>query len=387
MKILYLHQYYRKMEQGGPVRSAYLANALVEAGHEVVMLTSHNGPKKVEQLPEGYTVVYLPVAYDNTYGLLRRLFAWYSYISKGMQMVESFGRFDLVYASSTPLTVGYFALHIKRKHRIPYIFELRDVWPEVPYLAGYLNSFWLYKIISNWAAKLYSESLGLVVLSPRSEEYLRSVYPDIPMYVTPNMSDVEYYQPKLLKEIDSTIRLVYLGSFGKSSGLTGLLKKIDELHHNGLNVELHLAGKGYFEHLVLSRSKSSKHIYYYGELDRAESKALLDRSHVGLVWFEDKEAFGWNSPNKFFDYIGGGLPVWCNIPNAWYTQQAQAYGCALAEFELYKLPGNGAMYRSMQMAARKLASEAFDRSKLCSNWINQIEGWARAYTSNQETVS
>ena len=68
MKILYLHQYFRTPEEGGAIRSYYLAKGLVEHGIEVELITSHNENSVVTKNIEGIKVHYLPVFYDNNHG-------------------------------------------------------------------------------------------------------------------------------------------------------------------------------------------------------------------------------------------------------------------------------------------------------------------------------
>lgn len=387
MRILYLHQYYRSLEQGGPVRSAYLAKALAKANHEVVLISCHKYAKKVQLHPDGYKLILLQIPYENTYGWIRRIAAWYRFVMQAKREIHKLGHFDLVYASSTPLTIGHLALWIKRKYQFPYIFELRDVWPEVPYLTGYLKPYFLYRLIVHWVSSVYRESIGLVVLSPNSARYIIESYESVNLLHTSNMCDIDYYRPSTHKEIGNCLRLVYLGSLGKSSGLNSLLAKVATWHKAGWNIELHIAGEGFFAREVKNAANSSKNIVYHGLLNRSECRDLLHLSHVGVVWFEEKEAFEWNSPNKYFDYLAAGLPVWSNLPNAWYSQMAMQYGCLVSEKTLVELINNKVGYVGMQLSAIRLAKEVFEREKLCSEWVHTLEEWTKAYTLKQEITS
>lgn len=80
MKVLYIHQYFRTPEEGGAIRSYYLAKGMVENGIDVELITSHN--KKYEEVKnvEGIKVHYLPVFYDNTLGFLQRVIAFYRFM-------------------------------------------------------------------------------------------------------------------------------------------------------------------------------------------------------------------------------------------------------------------------------------------------------------------
>ena len=79
MKILYIHQYFKTPEEGGSIRSYYLAKGLVDAGHEVTMLTAHNNFRGVKAI-DGIKVHYLPVQYDNKLGFIQRIIAFWQFV-------------------------------------------------------------------------------------------------------------------------------------------------------------------------------------------------------------------------------------------------------------------------------------------------------------------
>ena len=70
MKIVYLHQYFKTPQEGGAIRSYHIAKALVKAGHDVTMITSHNTLNREEKLIEDIKVIYLPVYYSNELSLI-----------------------------------------------------------------------------------------------------------------------------------------------------------------------------------------------------------------------------------------------------------------------------------------------------------------------------
>ncbi len=150
MKILYIHQYFRTPEEGGAIRSYYLAKGMVDNGIEVEMITSHN--KRYEEVKniEGIKVHYLPVFYQNELGFGKRIIAFYRFMKLVRRKARAIKNVDLCYATSTPLTIGLSALKIKKELGIPYYFEVRDLWPEAPVQLG---------IIKNRFIKLYLERL------------------------------------------------------------------------------------------------------------------------------------------------------------------------------------------------------------------------------------
>ena len=110
MRILYIHQYFKTPEEGGAIRSYYIASALVEAGHEVVMLTSHNKRRYEVKHINGIEVHYLPVFYENRLHTPGRSKAFLQFVWQACRLLLRLRPFDLCYASSTPLTAGLPAL-------------------------------------------------------------------------------------------------------------------------------------------------------------------------------------------------------------------------------------------------------------------------------------
>ena len=119
MKIIYLHQYFRKPAQGGAVRSYHLAKGLVEAGIEVELITAHSGKTYDQRWIDGIKVHYLPVDYDQKFGFVRRILAFLRFVSLSKNLLKKLSRPDLLYITSTPLTTGLIGLWAKKRLALP----------------------------------------------------------------------------------------------------------------------------------------------------------------------------------------------------------------------------------------------------------------------------
>ncbi len=119
MRIIYLHQYFKTPQTGGAIRSYHLAKGMVDAGHEVEMITAHNEPRYEIRDVDGIKVHYLPVPYSNEFGFLKRIKAFYDYVKASKKLIAKLPLADLIYATSTPLTVGYITLWAKKKLEAP----------------------------------------------------------------------------------------------------------------------------------------------------------------------------------------------------------------------------------------------------------------------------
>jgi hypothetical protein len=196
LKILYLHQYFKTPEEGGAIRSYYLAKGLVEHGLEVEMITSHNEDKAVTKIVEGIKVHYLPVKYDNRDGFLKRLLAFFKFMRLARKKAVEITEVDLIYATSTPLTIGLTAMKIKQDKKVPYYFEVRDLWPEAPFQMGVIRNKFLKRYLRSLEDEVYKNADKIIALSPGIRDGIADLQPDKPIALIPNMSDIEFFKPE-----------------------------------------------------------------------------------------------------------------------------------------------------------------------------------------------
>jgi glycosyltransferase involved in cell wall biosynthesis len=134
--------------------------------------------------------VRLPVFYSNHQGYLARLFSFAGFAL--LASLETLRRpADLVYASSTPLTVSLPALAARLVRRVPYVFEVRDLWPDLPIAMGILRRRWLIRLLLWWERSVYLRAHRLVALAPGIAEGIRAKagVPEARVLMVPNGSD------------------------------------------------------------------------------------------------------------------------------------------------------------------------------------------------------
>ncbi|MFQ3623178.1 MAG: glycosyltransferase, partial [Acetobacteraceae bacterium] len=149
MRILYLHQHYSTPSGALPGRSHAFAAALAARGHEVTLFCGrHEGAEAGTDAPfrrgrreaevAGYRVVQADIPYANAMSPAERARAFARYAARATAIAVG-RRWELVIASSTPLTVALPMLAAKRARRTPALFEVRDRWPELPQAMGALS--------------------------------------------------------------------------------------------------------------------------------------------------------------------------------------------------------------------------------------------------------
>ena len=307
MKILYIHQYFNTPETGGPLRSWHLSKALAEAGFEVEVITAKNSKEFSSENINGVKVHYLPVTYDQSYSSFKRIKSFLSFVLKAHKLAVNINA-DLIYASSTPLTVGINALYLKLKLNKPYIFEVRDLWPDAPIQLGFIKNSLLKKLLTWLEKKVYSNSSGIVALSHPMANHVHSLVPDKPVRVLTNISDVDFFQRvdaenDLRKEYSGKFIISYIGSTGFANNLKSVLNVAEYFQQqNVLNVLFVIAGKGsqLSELKKTVEEKKLKNVQFLPYQKREGLRKLLQVTDLCYVSFRPEPVLRTGSPNKLF---------------------------------------------------------------------------------------
>ena len=127
----------------GGTRSYEFARRLVSMGHQVNMITSWRDPDGRNSWfstnEDGINVHWLPVPYSNSMSYSQRLFSFFRFAILSARKAASLPA-DVVFATSTPLTIVLPAFYASRCQSVPMVFEVRDLWPELPIAMGALRN-------------------------------------------------------------------------------------------------------------------------------------------------------------------------------------------------------------------------------------------------------
>ncbi len=347
MKILYLHQYFKTPEEGGAIRSYHIAKALVKAGHEVTLITTHNHPQKSIKFIEGIEVIYLPINYKNSYSFYKRIQSYYNYSSQVVKETRLIKNIDLVYATSTPLTVGLAALKLK----LPFVFEVRDLWPKIPIDLGYLNP-----IIGHYfywqERKIYKKAKAIISLSPASKKYIDELDFEDKNHLITNMSDCEFFTPHL--SIEKKFTICYTGTFGRANHLEYIINIAKLAHQQEHPIQFILIGEGGEYNSIRFLTRNLPNISIESFTNKEEVRKILNKSHASIISFLEHTALEGMSPNKFFDGLAAGKLIIVNT-KGWLKDYVETNDCGF-----YYSPNQP------QEFINKIATYLTDEAKLLS---------------------
>jgi glycosyltransferase involved in cell wall biosynthesis len=395
MKLIYIHQYFRTPEQGGAVRSYHLAKGLVDAGIEVELITAHSGKTYDQRWIDGIKVHYLPVDYDQKFGFLRRIRSFIRFVSLSKTLLKKLSRPDLLYVTSTPLTTGLIGLWAKKKLALPYIFEVRDLWPEAPIQVGAIQNPLLIRFLRSLEKKIYDQSLSLVALSPGIAAHLKQISPDRSVALIPNFSDLSQFFPKEKNQsladslgLTSGLTIAYTGALGQVNAVEELLELAKMAQERGKNWNFLIMGEGSHEALLRQKAKTlalrNTHFLPFGPKEQVNE--VLGLADFAWISFAHYPVLKTNSPNKFFDAIAAGKAILVNH-KGWVHELVKTHelgisflpgmwGKAFARLE--DLESQGDPIQLMGNRARKLAEIQFAKELAVARLIEVIKPTPKA---------
>lgn len=394
-RLLYLHQHFSTPAGAAGTRSHALALALARRGHAVTLATGQwqgavtglDGPfrrGRRDGRVDGFGVVEFAIPCANAMGLARRTAAFLRYAGRATGLALG-GPWDLVIASSTPLTVALPALAARALRGTPFLFEMRDPWPELPAALGLRAppALWAMDRLADAACR---RAAAVVALSEGMAGIARA-RGAAAVHVVPQGADLDLFGPRIApwrpeSAGSGELLAVYAGTHGAANGLGALVGAARALHGAGeRRVRLVLVGEGAEKPALIAAAAGLPNITFLDPLPKRELGRLLAGAQLGLLCLAPVAAFAeWTAPNKLMDYLAAGLPVLSNLPGeaarllaggAGETVPAgdgAAFAAALAR--LADSPGRRA---AMGEAARALALRRFDRRLLAQRFVAAVE--------------
>ncbi|GAB4125351.1 MAG: glycosyltransferase family 4 protein [Raineya sp.] len=372
MRILYLHQYFRKPEEAGSHRSWYIAHALCQAGHQVHILTAtHQNKAYSEELFPNLWVHYISNSYHQAMGFWQRIFTFFSFVWKGLQKTKKID-FEIVYASSTPLSIGLMALFIKKIHKKKYIFEVRDLWPQVPIEMKILKNPLLKNLSYFLERKIYQNAEKIVALSPAMQAHIEQIVLNKEVICVPNMADCRQFRLEERRE-NRPFRLLYAGSIGLANGLERVLAWAEHCSW----AEFWIVGEGAKKQTIMSlvEKKQLSNVYFFSQQNKEALQDFFSQVDAVIISFADYKILETCSPNKFFDALAAGKVCFTNTAG-WIKDLIEKHRCGFYaptpqdfEQQLRCLQQNPATLKTMQKNARKLAENNFERTMLCKKIV------------------
>jgi glycosyltransferase involved in cell wall biosynthesis len=368
----------------------------MESGHSITVIRYSSFIKKKIQREtiDGIDIITVRMNYSQSMGVMSRLksFVHFMLISTYLALKEK--NIDFVIATSTPLTIGFPALVLKKFKKIPYLFEVRDLWPEVPIQMGGLKNKTAIKIAKWFERTIYKNASHVIALSPGMEDgVIKAGTPASKVTMIPNMAKIDKFWSRpanldLMNELNikkETFKIIYFGALGEANAIdyildTAILLKKYE------GIEIIFIGNGSKQKLIEDRIESDQltNVSFLGIFNMEKTSEIVNLCDISLVTFSNIPILSTNSPNKLFDSLSAGKPIIVNS-NGWTKKLVEDFDCGIyvdpespEDFveKLVKLKNSPDTLKTMGENSRKLAETEYDKSILCEKFakvVNALE--------------
>lgn len=392
MKILYLHQYFGPPGGPGGTRSYEFGRRLVARGHDVTLITSSarmpmpaDGGRATNL--DGIEVVVLPVDYDNAMSYRERIRAFGEFAARAATEAMRHSA-DVILATSTPLTIAIPGLVTRLFTGTPMVFEVRDLWPEVPIAMGALRNPAMRAAARTLEYVAYHGSARVIALSPgMADGVARAGFPRSRISVIPNCCDLENFRVdeeagrqfarELLPGWAQDQRLcVYVGSLGPSHDPGWLVQVAAHARELDSSVGFVVAGHGVQREEIEANARRhgvlDHNLWMPGPVPKSDVPLLLAASSVAVSTMAPFPELEHNSANKFFDALAAGRPVATNY-GGWQADLLRDYDAGIvlrhddprgAAEQLVGLATDDRRLARHRAGARRLAVARFDRDVL-----------------------
>ena len=343
---------------------------------------------------EGISMEVLSIPYSNEMPFAARIKAFLQFSLCASWYVRKF-KADVVFATSTPLTIAIPALAAKFWHRIPMVFEVRDLWPELPIAVGALRNPFA-RIMARWLEWVaYHASAYVVALSPgMAKGVMKRRIPASKVTVIPNSCDVDLFDVPVEKGEWVRERLglesgqpliIYTGTFGLINGVGYLVDVADTMRTVAAEVHFLLVGRGVEVDKVTAQAERlgvlNRNLWIWPPLPKAKVPDLLAAATVATSLFIPLEPMRNNSANKFFDALAAGKPVAINY-FGWQAEllHNNEVGIVLPPEDpaeaaklLTEFVSDSERLKKAAAASRRLTYEVFNRELLYAKLENVLQ--------------
>lgn len=404
MKILYVSQYYSPEVGAAAARVSELAGAWAQAGHEVTVLTAFPqhpvgvkapGDRRVFFRREKDGKVELLRCYvwaTPNAGNLKRMIMFLSFaLSAAFLGCRKAARPDVVVATSPQLLTGLTGWYLARKFKVPFVFEVRDLWPESIIAVKAMEDNILIRGLKKLSAFLYSRSSLIVTVGAGYKRRVMELYgiPEKKIFVIPNGVETKIWKPggrnnALRRKLGwgNDFVVLYLGTIGMAHALHRLVQAAGLLKQRR-DIRLVIVGEGAEKKNIreLIKDRGLRNIQVLDSVPKEKVPLYYSACDLGVVHLRDTPLFREVLPSKIFEYLAMERPVISAVGgDANGLVQISGGGIGIEPEDprtlaqvILRLSGQKARLKAMGKKGRKYVLRHYDRHVLAESYVKLLE--------------
>lgn len=406
MRILLIHQYYLEEDDPGGSRFNEMTKNWSDLGHEITVLAGtihYNLNSKRQEYKgklylkkkQGIIDVYRCFVSENyNKNFLFRLFGYFSFVlsSSIVGLFKTKNKFDVILVTSPPLFVGLTALIISFFKRIPYVFEVRDLWPESAIDTGVLTNKLLIKLSYWLERKIYNKASLINVVTPafRNTLILHKGIQEKKIIYIPNAADFsisdellssfDVAQFRQQHNIQDKFVITYVGAHGVANHLIQLIDVAERLIDT--NVLFLLIGEGMEKKMLKEEvvKRNLNNIKFIDAVPKQEVFKYILASDLGVSVLKKVETFKTVFSNKTFDYMACKKPILMLIDgvsrdlvekaNCGLYAEPENINEIVNKVKIYL--ENSSLLNKQGLNGYLYAKDNFDRSVLSNKYLDEL---------------
>jgi len=329
VNILLLTQFF---DPESTFKGLYFAKALMKRGHQVIALTGfpnypggkiypgyHIRPFKVEKR-EGVKIIRVALYPSHDKSSLKRSANYLSFMASSVFFGSLLiGKLDVIYCYHPPLTSGIAAAFLSKIKKVPFVYDIQDLWPDSVSTTSMINNNFYLNIIKNVCEAIYKNASHITVLSPGfKNELMKRGVPLKKISVIYNWCDEasligqkRFNSKLILKKIEGKFNITFAGNMGIAQSLETVLEAAEYLQKEFPRIQFNFIGGGIDKSRLqkIASDKNLKNVVFFQRLDPIEIGPILRYSDVLLVHLKRNPLFRITIPSKIQTYLCVGKPI------------------------------------------------------------------------------
>jgi glycosyltransferase involved in cell wall biosynthesis len=416
MNILLIHQYFLTPNGSGGSRFNEMTRIWSENGHDITVLSGmiyHNSGKKYPQFhgkkfaeeihSDSVRVIRCHDSAGGQDNFISRLKVYFVFVITAIWagLFKTQRKYDIIVVTSPPLFVGLIAYVISRIKRVPFIFEIRDLWPESAIDTGVIKSKILIKLALLFERFIYKNALAINVLTPAFRETLIRMkhVPENKIFYVSNAADfsisenlVNSFNYKNFRSelgiSDETLVIIYVGAHGVANGLDQILDAAKILKND--KVLFLLLGDGMLKRSLVQRSVAEEinNVRFIDPVSKLDVFKYILSSDIGTSVLIKNDTFKTVFSNKTFDYMSCKKPILMAIDgisrdliedskSGIFVEPENPYDFAN---KVHYYINNPQFLLEHGLNGYNYAKVNFDRDYLANSYITNIQNYLKIYS-------
>jgi len=328
MHILLIHQAFAALDEAGGTRHYEMARFLVSRGHRVTIIASpvsyltgtlaaqKNKWVDREEPEPGIIILrtYTIPALHRSF--IHRVFSFISFMVSSFFAGLSIRQVDLLWGTSPPIFQGITAWLLARLKGVPFLFEVRDLWPEFAVAVGVLKNRFLIRLSEFLERFLYRHADRVLVNSPG---YIESVLARGARFVelVHNGADPDMFTPQSTGDgfrhefrLDDRFIAMYAGAHGLSNDL-GIVVQAAAHLRNREDIKIVFVGDGKEKPALMQQVQTLglDNVTFVPSQPKNRMAEVLAAADVCIAILKPIDLYRTTFPNKVFDYMAAGRAV------------------------------------------------------------------------------